>query len=190
MSQYSQRGGILLLTLLIMGVFLVIMIAGSGLIRYLSHYTTSQEPTEHAFAAADAGINYGAWLLNSGMKTPSTLQPITRTITDPTNEPVGIFDLSFTAGKVTSTERVILAAIGLFKLSFRPPSFSSPDRVIITSIGKDYNDQNVCQIIVAIVRESIPGGGPGTYTMTRWDHQLSTTTCSLPSAPPINPDLP
>lgn len=156
----QNNGALPLLIVMTMGIFLVMMVAGATLIQRLAHYTTDQEAEEHAFAAADAGVNYTAWLLNSGTKTPAQLNGSPAPTKDVINEEpepdeiIGTFDVSFAASVVNGA-----------------------DRVTVTAIGKDYNRQDVCQTIEAAIQEIQPGAGAGSFALIKWDHKVNVS-CS------------
>ena len=62
-NTHTERGGITLLTLMMLVLFIIIFGASSRWIARQSRGTVEQEQEEQAFGLADTGINYTSWLL-------------------------------------------------------------------------------------------------------------------------------
>lgn len=62
-DEWSQRGGVLVMTLVFVTMFLVIFIGISGMVSRTYHETVLQAQDELAFQVAEAGLNYARWRL-------------------------------------------------------------------------------------------------------------------------------
>lgn len=87
------------MTMVILGVFMVMMAGAAGLINRQFNQVVGQEQEEQAFQIAEAGVNYALWLMDQDLVDFNNPQPITNyEITDATVEPpevLGTFDLTF-----------------------------------------------------------------------------------------------
>lgn len=87
------------MTLVILGVFMIMMAASAGLINRQFNQVVGQEQEEQAFQIAEAGVSYALWLMDQDLVDFNNPQGITGyEVKDQTVEPpevLGTFDLTF-----------------------------------------------------------------------------------------------
>lgn len=154
LTNNNQHGQLSLLTLVILGVFAVIMIAGAAMIARIAHYTTDQEAEERAFAAADAGIHYATFLLHSDYYDTNRIGRWIGNDTPLTNPQTG-------------------ATVSTFRLLMDPAAPRGRRTVTMTSLGKDYTNPTVCQSIIATYKLSPGPRDPDMHKLVSWVHQAS-----------------
>lgn len=140
---YNQVGGVMLLVLMLMIVFIVI---ASATLRYVirqSHETIDQEQEEQAFNAADSGVAYVYWLLDpaGGQKVPADIAETTRAVYDDSDAEIGTFTIN---DIITNT-----------------------DEIEFTSTGRDTELTERCQVIKVRLRQPVDNER---YILTDWDH--------------------
>jgi len=88
------------MTLVILGLFMVMMLATTALINRQFKEIVGQEQEEQAFQIAEAGVSYTLWLLGNGLIDFANPRGISDyAVTDHTKDPpevLGTFDLEFT----------------------------------------------------------------------------------------------
>lgn len=148
---WASFGGALLMTLVILGVFLIIMAATVRLINRQFHEIVGQEQEEQAFQIAEAGVSYAVWLMDSGLVDYQDPQPVVGyQVTDQTKDPVevlGTFDLS------------------LDVIYYAGPA--GPSAVRVTSTGTDAVLVKRTQTIEAVVQSD----DLDTFRVIEWDHK-------------------
>lgn len=139
------------MTLVILGVFLVMAMATVGLISRQFHEIVGQEQEEQAFQIAEAGVNYAAWLMDNGLVSYQSPQPV----------------LGY---KVTDETKTPSPELGTFDLSFQVVTYGGPTgpvSVRVTSVGKDAVLLNRSQTIEAVIEST----DLDTFKITLWDHK-------------------
>src|SRR5687767_4273055 len=120
MRSYAH-GGVMVMALVILIVFAIMAMASAALISRQFHEVVGQEQEEQAFQIAEAGIDYGVWLLDQRVVDYANPQPIMDyEVTDWTKEPpevLGTFDVTFQS------------------IQFTPPN--GPAVMKIISVGED-----------------------------------------------------
>lgn len=154
-SLSTQSGTVFLLIVFIVLTLFIIMMAGSQLISAQYHHIANQKRVEEAFNLAEAGWQYGMWLLSDGGATPATVPPVTGyQITDPvTGSVLGTFDVNFAVAPI-------------------PPK----TQVTITSTGIDASQPNRPQCVTVVLETS----NNATYTMKSWNQ----SACVVPTVSP------
>lgn len=147
----SKRGGILIFTLIMLGMFMTIMIASVGLIGRQFNRLVVGEQEEQAFQSAEAGVHYALWLLGNDLVDLDDPQPVSDfEITDDTLDPpetIGIFDITFEIDK--------------------PEGLDFPLSASVTSVGQD----PVLLGQQATVTASVYSPDGNTYVITNWHRQ-------------------
>lgn len=143
----AQTGGIMLLVLMLLIVFITIM---SATLRYVirqSHETVDQEQEEQAFNIADSGVSYVLWLLDpgptGGQIQPTSVGVINQAVYDNIGNQIGVFTIDN-----------IVAGTG---------------EIAFSSIGRDLVLVDRCQVIEVELRQVESGGQ---FIVTDWDHQV------------------
>lgn len=85
------------MTLVILGLFVVMMTAAVGLIASQFRQTAEQKLRLQNLQIAEAGVNYAFWLFKSGVRQPDDTNSILghRMVDPETGDDVGEFDLEF-----------------------------------------------------------------------------------------------
>jgi hypothetical protein len=96
----SSSGGVLVMTLVFVVMFLVIFISLSGMVSRSYHETVLQAQDELAFQVAEAGLNYARWRL---AHDPDNFASEVRTVTDQHAGDLGTYELTFEAPVAGST---------------------------------------------------------------------------------------
>lgn len=147
-----DSGGILLIVLIIMIVFIAMVTFTLSYINRQSHVIAEQKQEERIFSIAESGISFVAWLLDSG---GGNYQPedisalssiIDHPIKDKNDNTIGFF-----------TIRDITADNNIHTIQF-------------TSYGVPVNATDKCQSIEAELYQREPGSP---YKTTKWDHQTN-----------------
>jgi len=153
--------------LMVFGLLLVML---GGSIAFISRQfrdTVNQEQGEQAFYAAEAGVQYTLFLLNSGVYSISQLVELGslehNVNDDQTDSRVGIATIQFYAGSETDTMRVI-------------------------SFGSD-NAGKYCQAIIVDIRRGQVGNAQP-FIITAWDHYLSCQLIATPVPTPSSSTTP
>ena len=150
-KETQERGGVLLIVMVMMIVFVTMAAYALRFVVRQSHETINQEQEEQAFWIADSGVSYVAWLLDpsGGNKAPGDilgLPSITNhVVTD---------DLGQTIGSFSLVDIVTVAGTNSIQLR---------------SIGKDQVLTDRCQSIAVELRQLEVGGS---YVVTQWNHQV------------------
>jgi len=97
---FRQRGGILIMTLVFVTMFVVIFIALTGLVTRSYHQAILQAQDEVAFQVAEAGLNYGRWRLSHNKTNFSTE---THQLTDQFAGTLGSYTVTFQSPTAGST---------------------------------------------------------------------------------------
>ena len=145
----TEQGGVLILVLVLMIVFIVIATYSLRFIVRQSHEIINQENEEQAFWAADSGVSYAAWLLAPGGGNISPNQIVNadgitdHIITDDLGRMVGMFDL---VDIVSGDQTIELRSVGFGTAAI-----------------------NSCQTIAAELRQ-LRAGDP--YVITQWNHEV------------------
>ena len=100
----TSAGGVLVMTLVFVMMFLVIFVGLSGMVSRSYHETVLQAHDELAFQVAEAGLNYARWRLSHD---PDNFTSEVRTITDQFAGDLGDYSLTFEAPVQGSTVVVI-----------------------------------------------------------------------------------
>lgn len=149
MIRSMSGGGVLLLAMLVIGMFLAMMMASTAYINRQFRQTVRQEQEQIAFFAADAGIQYVIFLLSSGTYTAGELasqDTITKTVEHPgSGEDIGTFRI-----EVVSSD-------------------ADAQRVDFNVVGQDISIP-ICQRLTATVASTASG-----FQVTDWDHQVTCT---------------
>ncbi|MCH8748852.1 hypothetical protein IH781_03850, partial [Patescibacteria group bacterium] len=87
-----QRGGILIMTLVFVSMFLVIFVALTGLVSRTYQESVHQAQEATAFGIAEAGLNYGRWRLAHDI---DNYEAATKDMEDPFGGTLGSFDTIF-----------------------------------------------------------------------------------------------
>lgn len=139
------------MTLVILGVFLVLMMATMGLISRQYKEIVGQEQEEQAFQISEAGISYGLWLMDAGLfdyASPPVIQNYA--VTDETKDPAEV--------------------LGTFDLAFEVLSYggvAGPAAVKVTAVGEDAVLVNRKQTIEAVIQSD----DLDTFRVIEWDHK-------------------
>jgi Tfp pilus assembly protein PilX len=144
----QQRGDILIMTLLLLVTFIVIITAWVQFAARQAHVVADQEQEERAFGAAEAGLRYAMFLLNSDAKEPDELENLAgQEVTGPAGgTAVGTYSLKFDGGGVP---------------------------LAVTAIGRSQNVADRCQTIDAII-DSFEGAlGDTQYYVSQFNHRTS-----------------
>ncbi len=154
----SQKGSILIISLVLLSAFLVIMIAWSRFASLQAHVIADQGVEERAFQASEAGIEYVLFLLNSGVLAPDTLTYFIQEI-------VGVSD-------------------SVFELTFSDQTASS---VTALSRGYDVNKLDRCQEIMVNIKIYSGSISSSEYYVDSWTHKTDTLCAAvIPSLlPPL-----
>lgn len=148
---HVERGGALVMTLVILAVFLVMMVATAALISRQFKQIVGQEQEEQAFQIAEAGVSYGVWLLDNNLVDYKNPQGITDyVVIDETKEPSEV--------------------LGTFDLTFETLNFAEPDgplAVRVKSVGKDAVLVQRKQTIEAVIHSS----DLDDFQVIEWDHK-------------------
>lgn len=155
----AQRGGVLVITLVILVVFLVMMVATVGLVNRQFHEIVGQEQEEQAFQISEAGVSYALWLLDNDLVDYKSPQGVTDyQVIDETKEPkevLGTFDLTFET------------------LSFVEPI--GPATIKVKSIGEDAVLTKRKQTIEAVIQSDSDPEDPAdqleVWRVIEWDHK-------------------
>lgn len=139
------------MTLVVLGMFLIMMVATAGLISRQFRQIAVQEQEEQAFQIAEAGVNYAVWLMDNNLVDYDSPQPIQNyAVTDETQAPpevLGTFDLNFN----------VLSYVGQ----------TGPAAVRVVSVGKDAVLLQQTQIIEAVIQSD----NLDTFRIVEWDHK-------------------
>jgi len=103
---FRQHGGILVMTLIFVTMFVVIFMALTGLVTSSYHQSVLQAQDEAAFQIAEAGLNYGRWRLSHA---PTNVSTETKIVTDQFAGTLGSYTVTFQAPQTGSTIIVITA---------------------------------------------------------------------------------
>lgn len=153
MRSYARGsfGGALLMTLVILGVFLIMAAASVGLVNRQFHAIVDQEQEEQAFQVAEAGVNYAVWLMDNGLVDYQDPQPVEGyQVTDQTKDPaevLGTFDLDLEVISYTAS--------------------TGPVAVRAVSIGKDAVLVGRLQTIEAVIQSD----DLDIFRVIEWDHK-------------------
>lgn len=160
MRSYAH-GGILIITLVILAVFVVMAMAAAALVNRQFHEVAGQEQEEQAFQIAEAGVDYATWLLDQGLVDFANPQPITDyEVTDHTQDPPEVL------GTFTATFETI---------QYTPPGGPAVMRVV--SVGKDTVLVNRTQTIEAVIQSEVdpsedePEDKLELWRVIEWDHK-------------------
>lgn len=147
-----DQGGVLLLVVMLMIVFIAMMTYTLRFVVRQSHETINQEQEEQAFWAADSGVSYALWLLDGGNKVP------------------GDFTTPLPSFTALITDHAVTDDLGQQIGSFSLVDIVEVDSTLqLRSIGKDVNLSNRCQSIEVGLRQLQPGEP---YVVTQWNHQV------------------
>lgn len=148
-SRYAS-GGVLVLTMVVLGMFLVMAIASAALINRQFNQVVNQEQEEQAFQIADAGVNYAIWLMDQGLVD--------------FNNPAPVSD--YEVKDQTETPPVVL---GTFDLTFQTIQFTPGESVAvrITSVGEDASLTSRRQTIEAVIQSD----DLDDFRVVEWDHK-------------------
>src|SRR5688572_12749438 len=108
LRQSRTRGGILIMTLVFVTMFVTIFLALSGFVSQSYHQAVLQSQDEVAFQIAEAGLNFARWRL---AHSPTDFSSVTKEITDQYAGVLGSYTVTFTAPTPGSTV-VILTSVG------------------------------------------------------------------------------
>lgn len=146
-----QRGGALLLSMVLLGAFVVMFIAAATLINRQFHQITQQEQEEQAFQVAEAGVFYALWFIDQDLLDLSNPGNVTDyEVTDPTTDPaevIGNFDLTFTV---------------------RNNEVGGPVTVDIVSVGEDA----VLSELKQTIRATIHSRDGDDFRIVEWRHDV------------------
>jgi Tfp pilus assembly protein PilX len=106
--EQSSHGGILIMTMVFISMFLVIFVALSGLLNRSYHESVLQAQDELAFQIAEAGLNYARWRL---AHDPTNFDEETKNVTDQFAGTVGSYELTFDTPVPGSTV-VVITSVG------------------------------------------------------------------------------
>lgn len=126
----NNRGSVLLFVLVFLMVLTTILVATSQWLSRQAKHTVDRAQANQAFALADAGIYYAAWLLDptGGNTLPSALVNILgREVRRDSGELIGTYDLTFSDTQATS--------------------------VVVRAAGRDTFKQNLCQTVTSILQQ-------------------------------------
>ena len=98
--EHSSNGGILIMTLVFVTMFLVIFVGLAGLTGRQFRQGVLQSHDELAFQMAEAGLNYARWRL---AHDPDIFDPISQDVTDQLAGVIGGYDITFSAPDPGST---------------------------------------------------------------------------------------
>lgn len=161
----STKGGVTILVLVMLLVFVIIF---GSLIRYIarqSNLTVNQGQEEQSFGLADTGVQYVLWLLgpnpnptgsNGGGQTPQDI--CTADLSDL------LQDHEVTDGS---------QGIGLFTIE---PLTADATSIRIRSTGRDANRPDICQVVEADIRQA----PDNLYHVVSWNHLLGYP-CGTPA---------
>jgi hypothetical protein len=148
----TEQGGVLLLVMVIMIVFIAMTTYTLRFVVRQSHETVNQEQEEQAFGAADSGVSYTLWLLN-----PSG----------------GNYDTGDIAALSAITDHPVTDNLGRQIGTFSLVDIVAGTRFLqLRSVGKDAVLSNKCQTIFVKLRQ-LELGEP--YVVTQWDHQVGVS---------------
>lgn len=97
---HPNMGGILIMTLVFVTMFVVIFAALSGITSRQYHLGVLQSQDERAFQIAEAGLNYARWRL---AHDPENLLEETRDVDDQLGDSIGSYTITFTSPQEGST---------------------------------------------------------------------------------------
>lgn len=100
MNTDNQRGGILTITIVFIGMLMVMFMALSGVTNTQYRLGALSAQDETAFQIAEAGLNFARWRL---AHDPSNLTPVTKEVHDQQQGMLGTYALTFTAPQAGST---------------------------------------------------------------------------------------
>lgn len=147
----NQRGGVLIMSMVIFSMFLVVMIATVGYVNRQFKTGAHQEIADRAFETADVGIKYVLWLLNSKSKTPQELADLQGTITDPSG----------------------LNVIGDFQVTQAVSGDPGSEVVTFSSTSTDPGLPSRCRVVYATIQPQVYDDGVIEYKVTRWNTTLA-----------------
>lgn len=101
-----SRGGILIVTLVFVTMFVIIFAALTGLVTRSYHQAVLQTQDEVAFQIAESGLNYARWRL---AHAPGDFSSVTKEVSDQFTGVLGSYTLTFTQPQAGSTLVVIKA---------------------------------------------------------------------------------
>lgn len=102
----ATYGGVLIMTLVFVTMFVVIFTGLSGLTSRQFHQGVLQSQDERAFQIAEAGLNYGRWRL---AHDPQNFAAVTKDVTDQFAGKIGEYSLTFTSPQAGSSVTKIQA---------------------------------------------------------------------------------
>lgn len=151
---WSERGGILLMVLVLTSMVIVFLVSGVLLSGRQFNATVEQEEEERAFHSAEAGVHYALYLLNSqgsGQDEFSLVEqgswPQQTVFQKDTGKVIGTYDLQFTL----------------------LPDGVPGKGLTVYSLGKDKRGEQ-CQLIRADLRRV--STLQVAYGVTAWDHDV------------------
>lgn len=143
MSSYlaatKQRGGILLMSLVLLAAFLVMMIAMVRLVGRQATQLTVQERTEQARVLSESGVQYALWYFNNRAETGA----------DPASpDPIELYGVD---------DPITGELVGYFSLSFSSQDLGGYYRISVVSLGQDGSKQDEVSIARAVLLQTAPG---------------------------------
>ena len=154
MNIFSQKGGTLLITMVIFGMFLVLMVAAVNYVSLQYKGGAQDEIEDQSFEISDSGVEYLLWLLNSKTVTPQSLVSADNNIVDPATQSVlGSFANATTVDGDVGSEILTFVSTGTV------PGLS-----------------NECRRVKGEIKPEPQSNGDVVYYLTKW---YSPTSCAV-----------